>query len=185
MAVPAKELRKIYRFDEFQVNARKRVLLRDGQALALNARAFDLLLVLVTSAGQELTKDELMERVWHDQIVEENNLAVHIHNLRKLLGERKDEHRYIVTIPGVGYRFVAEVDECDSEVAELLIETHTVSRLVVEEKTAVAQAEGNCATAVSSNRTVMGAKAVVDRDARLDVQRLSLPLVAGWPGFRF
>ncbi len=134
MALRHEELRKIYRFDEFQVDARKRVLLRDGKPVALNSKAFELLLALVMSGGRELSKDQLMQLVWHDQIVEENNLAVHIYNLRKILGERKDEHRYIVTIPGLGYRFVANVNETASEAEELFIESRTISRFVVEEE---------------------------------------------------
>ena len=134
MAVRQEELRKIYRFGEFQIDARKRVLLRDGKPVTLNFKAFDLLLALVTSGGRELSKDELMELVWQDQIVEENNLAVHIYNLRKILGERKDEHRYIITIPGVGYRFVADVNETASDPEEVFIESRTVSRIVVEEE---------------------------------------------------
>ena len=133
MAVRKDELRKTYRFDEFQVDPRRRQLLRDGKPLTLNSKAFDLLLALVTSEGRELTKDELMQMVWQGQIVEENNLAVHIYSLRKILGERKAEHRYIITIPGVGYRFVAEVSETTSEPEGLFIESHTVSRIVVEE----------------------------------------------------
>ena len=124
----------IYRFGEFHLDARKRVLLRHGKPVTLNSKAFDLLLVLVTSGGCELSKDELMQLVWQEQIVEENNLAVHIYNLRKILGERKDEHRYIITIPGVGYRFVADVKETTSEVEELFIESGAVSGIVVEEE---------------------------------------------------
>lgn len=135
MAVRQAELRKIYCFDEFQIDARKRVLLRDGKPVTLNSKAFDLLLVLATSGGRELSKDELMQSIWQDQIVEENNLAVHIYNLRKILGERKDEHRYIITVAGVGYRFVADVHEPASDSEELFIESRTVSRIVVEEET--------------------------------------------------
>jgi Tol biopolymer transport system component/DNA-binding winged helix-turn-helix (wHTH) protein len=134
MALRHEEVRKMYRFDEFQIDARKQVLLRHGKPVTLNAKAFNLLLVLVSSGGRELSKDELMHLVWQDQIVEENNLAVHIYNLRKILGERKDEHRYIITIPGVGYRFVADVLETPSKPDELFIESHTVSRVVVEEE---------------------------------------------------
>ena len=108
MAVKQEELKKIYRFDEFQIDARKQVLSRDGKPITLNAKTFNLLLALVKSGGRELSKDELMQMVWADQVVEENNLAVHIYNLRKVLGERKDDHRYIITLPGIGYRFVAE-----------------------------------------------------------------------------
>jgi eukaryotic-like serine/threonine-protein kinase len=134
MAVRHEELQSNYRFDDFQIDARKRILLRAGSPVALNSKAFDLLLVLLASNGRDLSKAELIEKVWQDQIVEENNLAVHIYNLRKILGERKDEHRYILTIPGVGYRFVAEVYEVTDDAAELLIESRTVSRIVVEEE---------------------------------------------------
>lgn len=134
MAVRHEELQSNYRFDDFQIDARKRILLRVGSPVALNSKAFDLLLALLASGGRDLSKAELIEKVWQDQFVEENNLAVHIYNLRKILGERKDEHRYILTIPGVGYRFVAEVYEASDDAAELLIESRAVSRIVVEEE---------------------------------------------------
>ncbi len=122
----------MYRFDEFQIDARKRLLLRQGEPVTLNSKAFDVLLALAASGGREVSKDDLMQQVWGEQIVEENNLAVHIYNLRKTLGERKDEHRYIITVPGVGYRFVADVRETPPEAEELFIESHTISRIVVE-----------------------------------------------------
>jgi hypothetical protein len=81
-------------------------LLRTGKLIALNSKAFDLLLALLMSDGHELSKGQLMQLIWPDQIVEENNLAVHIYNLRKNLGRRKGEQHYIITIPGVGYRFM-------------------------------------------------------------------------------
>jgi Tol biopolymer transport system component/DNA-binding winged helix-turn-helix (wHTH) protein len=135
MSEAVEDFSKIYRFDEFQIDPRKRLLLRAGEALTLHSKTFDLLLALVTSGGQELSKDLLMQRVWRDQIVEENNLAVHIYNLRKLLGERKDEHRYIITIPGRGYRFVADVDESQNDEDEVIVESRTISRVVIEEET--------------------------------------------------
>src|ERR1044072_4219426 len=119
MAVKQEEFNQFYRFDEFLIDVRKQVLLRAGKPITLNAKAFQLLLALVTSDGHQLSKDELMQVVWHDQIVEENNLAVHIYNLRKILGERKDEHRYIMTIPGVGYRFVAAVEALPADTEAL------------------------------------------------------------------
>ncbi len=57
-----------------------------------------------------LSKDELLEKVWAGQFVEENNLTVHVSALRKALGETKNEHRFIVTVPGKGYSFVAKVN---------------------------------------------------------------------------
>src|SRR5437016_1496598 len=121
--------RMIYNFDGFQLDARKRLLLRGGQPVQLKSKVFELLLALVQSGGREITKEELMERVWADQIVEDANLTVTMSHLRKALGEKASEHRLIVTIPGRGYRFVGE-----SQVAEgLIVEQHTVSQIVIEQ----------------------------------------------------
>jgi DNA-binding winged helix-turn-helix (wHTH) protein len=99
----------IYQFERFQIDPQKRLLLRDGQPVQLTSKAFDLLLVLVKSSGQVMTKDELMSRVWQDQFVEEANLAVQVSALRRALGEKKGEQAFIVTVPGRGYSFVAAV----------------------------------------------------------------------------
>ncbi|HEY0406131.1 MAG TPA: winged helix-turn-helix domain-containing protein [Pyrinomonadaceae bacterium] len=104
-----------YEFGPFRVDTLKRLLLRDGQIVPLTAKAFDTLLTLVRHSGQDLDKDALMRTVWPDTIVEENNLTQNVSALRKALGESKSEHRYIVTIPGRGYRFVAAVQEVCEE----------------------------------------------------------------------
>src|SRR4026208_1194300 len=98
-----------YAFGPFRLDPLKRRLLRGGEALRLTPKAFYLLLVLVEESGRTVEKDELLERVWAGTIVEENNLNQNITTLRKLLGDSREESRYIATIPGVGYRFVAEV----------------------------------------------------------------------------
>src|SRR5438046_7318671 len=100
---------RYYTFDDFVVDTVRRLLLRDGQPIALPPKAFDLLVALIDAAGEATTKDELLERVWPNQSVEEGNLTVHISALRKALGERRGENRYIVTVPGHGYQFVADV----------------------------------------------------------------------------
>lgn len=104
-----------YEFGPFRVDTLKRLLLRDGQPVPLTAKAFDTLLTFVRHSGQDLDKDELMRSVWHDTVVEENNLTQCVSALRKALGDSKSEHRYIVTIPGRGYRFVASVKEVCEE----------------------------------------------------------------------
>ncbi|HWT02397.1 MAG TPA: tetratricopeptide repeat protein [Pyrinomonadaceae bacterium] len=104
-----------YEFEPFRVDAAKRRLLRDGIAQPLKPKVFDTLLVLVENSGRVVEKDELMRRVWPDTIVEENNLTQNISAIRKALGERRDEHRYVVTIPGRGYRFVADVRKTGGE----------------------------------------------------------------------
>jgi DNA-binding winged helix-turn-helix (wHTH) protein/TolB-like protein len=98
-----------YEFDPFRVDSLKRLLLRDGLPVPLKPKVFDTLLVLVENSGRVVDKDELMQSVWPDTAVEENNLTQNISAIRKALGERRDEHRFVVTVPGRGYRFVADV----------------------------------------------------------------------------
>jgi len=98
---------KTFSFAEFELDTVKRLLLKSGQPVTIKPKAFDLLTVLVEKRGQVLSKDELLETVWENQFVEENNLSVHIFALRKIFGEKKGEHQFIVTVPGKGYKFVA------------------------------------------------------------------------------
>ena len=119
----------IYRFEDFELNAHKRLLLRNGQPVPLSSKALDLLLTLIASDGRALTKQELMESLWADQIVEDANLTVTMSHLRKALGEKAGDHRLIVTIPGHGYRFVGELKPR----AAMIVEQHTVSEIVIDE----------------------------------------------------
>lgn len=89
------------RFDHFELRPAQRQLLADGRPLELGARALDLLLVLVSRAGELVTKDTLLDLVWPDLVVEEANLHVQVSTLRKLLGREA-----IATVPGRGYQFV-------------------------------------------------------------------------------
>jgi len=84
----------------------------DGKILPVTQRVFDTLLCLVENAGETLAKDRLMAVVWPERVVEENNLARNISTLRRVLGERPGENRFILTVPGRGYRFVAPVRQC-------------------------------------------------------------------------
>src|SRR5215831_1344503 len=129
----AEENHSIYSFDGFTVDAVRRVVLRDDQQVPLPSRAFDLLLALVESGGRELSKEELMQRIWADQIVEDANLTVTMANLRKALGEKAGEHRYIITIPGRGYRFIGELRP-----RALIIEEYTRGQIVIENNDAPA-----------------------------------------------
>ena len=83
--------------------------MRDGEVVKLTPKAFDTLLVLVEQRGKTIEKDELLKTVWAGTIVEENNLNQSITALRKSLGDSRQESQFIATIPGVGYRFVADV----------------------------------------------------------------------------
>src|SRR6476646_9721654 len=102
----------LYEFGEFQLDTGKRLLRRlDGTPVPLTPRVFDTLLYMVRHHEAVLDKERIMEAVWPDSIVEENNLAQAISKLRQVFGETPGSHSYIVTIPGRGYRFVAEVNE--------------------------------------------------------------------------
>ena len=107
-----------YQFGPFTLDAAKRRLLRDGEVVRLTPKAFETLLALVEVRGTTISKDELLKRVWGDTIVEENNLNQSITALRKALGDSRSESQYIATIPGQGYRFVADVRELGAEVRE-------------------------------------------------------------------
>ncbi len=100
-----------YEFGAFRLEPAKRLLWRDGVPVPLMPKAFEVLLVLVRRHGQTVRKVELLDAVWHDTAVEENNLNVNISALRKVLGEKPQQHHFIVTVPGVGYQFVADVLE--------------------------------------------------------------------------
>lgn len=138
----------IYKFEGFRLDARKRLLLRDGETIQLSSKAFDLLLTLVQSGGREVTKEELMKSIWADQIVEDANLTVTMSHLRKALGEKASDHRFIVTIPGRGYRFVPELKPSEA----LIVEQHTLSEIVIE--------ESESATPIIETKTLAPAKAI-------------------------
>src|SRR5262249_4118976 len=101
---------QLYKFGAFQLDTVKRVLLHDNSPVQLPSRAFDVLLALVEHNQCVIDKDELMRLVWGERVVEENNLTRHISTLRKALEESPNDHRYIVTLPGRGYSFVAPVE---------------------------------------------------------------------------
>src|SRR5580704_15494790 len=106
-----KAVRHLYEFGPFVLDPGER-LLRHGMArIELPPRAFDTLLVLVENSGRLLEKDALMRTVWHDTVVEENNLSQVVYLVRKALRDGEDGARYIETVPKRGYRFVGEVRE--------------------------------------------------------------------------
>jgi TolB-like protein/DNA-binding winged helix-turn-helix (wHTH) protein len=100
-----------YEFGPFRLDGDKRLLLRDAEPVALAPKAFETLLALIERRHQLMTKDELLQRIWGDTVIEESGLTRNVSILRKTLGEKPDDHQYIVTVPGQGYRFVADVRE--------------------------------------------------------------------------
>ncbi|HVJ29028.1 MAG TPA: winged helix-turn-helix domain-containing protein, partial [Gammaproteobacteria bacterium] len=105
----------ILAFAGFVLDARKRSLFGpDGVAVDISSRAFETLHFLVSHPHELIDKQRLMAAVWPNRIVEDNNLNQQISALRRLLGEAPGEHRFIVTVTGLGYRFVQDVAELDS-----------------------------------------------------------------------
>jgi TolB-like protein/DNA-binding winged helix-turn-helix (wHTH) protein/Tfp pilus assembly protein PilF len=96
---------EIYRFGAYSLDARERVLLRDGKPVTLPPKDLETLLVLVESAGHIVEKEDLLKRVWPGVFIEEGNLSRRIFNLRQILGEGPDGRAFIETIPKRGYRF--------------------------------------------------------------------------------
>ncbi len=99
----------IYQFEKFRLDVSHRMLYRDGREISLPPKAVETLLALVARRGEIIGKDELMEIIWADSIVEESNLAQYLHLLRKTLGERADGKPFIETLRRRGYRFTADV----------------------------------------------------------------------------
>jgi adenylate cyclase len=101
----------VYRFGPFHLDAGEHRLLRDGADVCLQPKAFEILCTLVEHAGRLLTKEELLQQIWPDAMVEENNLNKNVSLLRKALGKGSLGQGYIETVPRVGYRFRAEVEQ--------------------------------------------------------------------------
>ena len=105
----------VYEFGPFSLDVAARHLLRGGRRVRIAVKTFDILLLLVQYRGRLVTKEALMSAVWPDQFVEESNLTVRVSTLRKALGEKPGEHKYVETVPGRGYRFIANVKELSAE----------------------------------------------------------------------
>jgi TolB-like protein/Flp pilus assembly protein TadD len=111
-------------FGRFELRRRRRELLADGKLFELGSRAFDILLALIDAGGAVVAKSELMDLAWPGTAVEENNLSVQIHALRRALGE---DRKLILTVAGRGYRFAGELRSARGTQAEM----STVPRLSI------------------------------------------------------
>ena len=130
-------------FGSFRIDPEQRLLLRDHEPVPLSPKAFDLLLALTERGGQVVPKDDLMKILWPDTFVEESNLGQHVFQLRKALGERPQDHTYIITVPGRGYRFAQKVRTVPEEDQahqgeeqksdeQIVVATRSLSRVVIE-----------------------------------------------------
>jgi DNA-binding winged helix-turn-helix (wHTH) protein/TolB-like protein len=109
------ENRELYEFDKFRLDVAERLLLREGERVALSEKAFDTLCALVRRGNRLVRKDELLNEVWADAIVEENNLDKNVSLLRQVLGERDGKGKFIETVRGHGFRFVPEVRQVEAQ----------------------------------------------------------------------
>jgi len=129
----SRQINQIYEFGEFRLDTRERLLLRQGQPISLTHKTFETLLALVQNSGHVIEKDELLKEVWPDTVVEEANLTRNIWILRKALGGSNGQHRYIETVPKVGYRFVAPVIKVTDEAPSVTIQRRLRAHIVKEE----------------------------------------------------
>ncbi|CAN5551403.1 hypothetical protein BH20ACI3_BH20ACI3_32380 [soil metagenome] len=140
----------IFVFDQYMLAPDERLLLRDGQPVAVTPKTFDLLVVLVRNSGHLVGKDELLQQVWPDSLVEEVNLSVNISALRKALGGDQTAARFIETVPKRGYRFIAPVKRVGNDTAEIVFKRRL--KIVAEIDESVAHQDA----ATSSEVTLEG-----------------------------
>ena len=151
MAFPDRDIEppaRSYRFGDFELDLYEETLLREGIKLNINRRIFQVLLVLVESRGEIVTKNEFFEKVWDGHFVEDNNLTVTITALRKVLGDDPRRAKYIENLPRKGYRFIAPVSVVASASAG-------------DDASDIASNDGNAASASSaSGQTSRGRRLV-------------------------
>ncbi len=122
---------KIYEFGRFQLDASERLLFDGEKTISLAPKVFDTLLLLVENGGHLIRKEDMLDKIWAESFVEENNLAQNISYLRKILGENKNT-KFIETVPKLGYRFIAPVSLAETGTSEIVYE-QTRARLFIEE----------------------------------------------------
>ncbi len=127
------QTRQLYEFGPFRLDPQKDVLLREDEIVPIAPKAFQILLVLVRHNNEVVTKDDLMKTIWPDTFVEEANLSRNIFLLRKALGESPQDHQYIVTVPGHGYRFAEDVRVVLDRELTVVAASHSNIELQVEE----------------------------------------------------
>ena len=120
----------LYEFGPFRVDPDKQVLLRENQPISVTPKTFETLLILIRRSREDVSKDALMSELWPDSFVEESNLKQNIFMLRKALGDTPENRNYIVTLPGKGYRFAAEVRTITQDGEDVIVASR--SQMVVE-----------------------------------------------------
>lgn len=129
----AMEPRILYEFGPFRVDPDKQILLRDDQPVPITSKAFETLLILLRNSHEVVSKENLIQALWPDAVVEDSNLSQNIFMLRKALGDSPEARRYILTIPGRGYRFVSDVRVVGQDTHALMFASRTRSQVVIEQ----------------------------------------------------
>jgi eukaryotic-like serine/threonine-protein kinase len=127
------KVKDVYEFGPFRVDPEKETLLRAGDPIPLTPKTFQILLVLVRHSKEVVTKDDLMKAVWPDTFVEEANLSRNIFMLRKALGSSSQDHRYILTVPGRGYRLAENVRLVPEHELSIVAANHSKVQVQVAE----------------------------------------------------
>ena len=125
--------KQLYEFGPFRVDPEKELLIRGDETVSLTPKTFQILLVLMRHKKEVVTKDELMKEVWPDTFVEEANLSRNIFLLRKALGESPQDHQYILTVPGRGYRFAEEVQVVSEQELGIVAASHAKVQVELSE----------------------------------------------------
>jgi len=148
-----------YRFGPFVFDRIRRVLWRDGTIVPVPSKALELLLLLVDQRHRVVSKDELLEIVWAGTVVEENTLTRHISTLRRALGDDLRQHRFLLTVIGQGYQFVADIDELSQRPLGLEIDYSAIA--------AAARTESEGAAPEAPNEILKGVPEIIpSRDQR-------------------
>jgi serine/threonine-protein kinase len=167
----------IYAFENLRLNPAKRLLFNaDGDPVPLTPKALDILIYLVRNAERVVSKDELMSAIWPDTVVEENSLTQSVSTLRRVLGEKHREHRFIATVPGRGYKFVAEV----RQIAGMADSAATTQSAVADSRPEAGEgAESAQHRALSGRRGRLFGRAALASGLALGLVWL---VFLGWPG---
>src|SRR5688500_6223201 len=104
-----------FEFGEYRLNPAEHRMMRVGEEMALTPKVFETLRLLVENGGHFLEKDRLMEMLWADAFVEEGNLADNVSKIRQALGDSRKAPKFIETVSGRGYRFIAKVEKVAAE----------------------------------------------------------------------
>ena len=126
--------KKLYDFAGFRLDEEQKCLWRDDDLVSLTPKAYETLRVLVQNQGKVISKNKLLDEVWANTFVEESTLAQNISTLRRTLGKFDKDREFIATIPRRGYRFIEDVTEIASDEEELVVEKHSITHIVAEQK---------------------------------------------------